>query len=283
LLAAGAFTAFVALVFACQYLYYGDPLPNTYTLKVVGVPAIARIRNGLGFVRPFVIGALPLLGLAVVGLWPTIQRRKILLAALASAVFAYQLSVGGDPWPLWRMLVPMIPLVLMLAVPGAHALFRGRTLATTAAVAVALVLCDFPFAAEIRLAAKPYKSDETILNVDTALVLNQVLPPGSSIGVEWAGALPYYTDFRAIDFLGKTDRNVARMKPDRTGKVAFSGMHSVPGHNKYNLTYSIVELKPDYIQRCDWGNSNVCDWALEHYTLIWVDGIDLAIRKELLP
>jgi hypothetical protein len=60
-------------------------------------------------------------------------------------------------------------------------------------------------------------------------------------------------------------------------------MRSVPGHNKYNLDYSIVELQPDYIQRCDWGHSNVCPWASEHYTVIWVEGIDLAIRNELLP
>ena len=283
LLAAGAFAAFVALVLACQYLYYGDALPNTYTLKAVGVPAGDRIRDGLGFVRPFFVWTLPLLGLAAVGLWPSHRRRRLLLAALAGAVLAYQISVGGDPWPLWRMLVPMIPLALLLAASGARFLLRGSSLAATVAVGLALVLCDLPFAAEILLKAKPYKSDETILNVNTALVLNQTLPPGSSIGVEWAGALPYYTDFRAIDFLGKTDRNIARMKPDTTGKVAFSGMRSVPGHNKYNLDYSIVELQPDYIQRCDWGHSNVCPWASEHYTVIWVEGIDLAIRNELLP
>ena len=283
LMAAGVFATFVALVFACQYLYFGDMFPNTYTLKLVGVPLGDRIKDGVGFVWPFLLGVLPMIGLAVAGMWPTVNRRKVLLLVLASALFAYQVYVGGDPWPLWRMLTPMIPVMLTLAVPGARLLLRGSTLGAVGAVALSLVLCNLPFGREIRFKAKPYKSDETILNVDTALVLNRILPKGSSIGVEWAGALPYYTDFRAIDFLGKTDRNVARLKPDTTGKVGFSGMKSVPGHNKYNLIYSIVELKPDYIQLCEWAHSDVCGWADQHYDWRRVDGIPVAIRKGLSP
>ena len=36
-------------------------------------------------------------------------------------------------------------------------------------------------------------------------------------------------------------------------------MSSVPGHNKYDLNYSIVELRPDYIQGTTWGRDDVTD------------------------
>jgi hypothetical protein len=46
----------------------------------------------------------------------------------------------------------------------------------------------------------------------------------------------------------------------------------MPGHNKYDLNYSIKQLQPTYIQRFYWGEQNIRGWALEHYTKIEYHG-----------
>jgi len=57
-----------------------------------------------------------------------------------------------------------------------------------------------------------------------------------------AGAMPYYSGLRGVDVLGKTDRHIARL--DRAPAPCES---VTPGHNKYDLHYSIGKLRPDVI------------------------------------
>jgi len=58
------------------------------------------------------------------------------------------------------------------------------------------------------------------------------------IAVSWAGTVPYFTGNYSIDILGKCDRKIARMAP-------VTGFN--PGHNKWDIDYSIGELEPDII------------------------------------
>lgn len=280
LASAGVVAGFVALVLLAQYLYYGDPLPNPYTLKIVGFPLLARIRRGAGFVTPFLAGALPVLAFAMAGVGAAATRARYLFLVIACALVGYQISVGGDAWPYWRMVTPMVPIALVLAVVGAHAVLRGRGVATTAAILLCMLLADAQFVPEMAFAVVPYKVDENAYNLNLALVLNRSLRPGAAIGVEWAGVLPYYTDFRAIDFLGKTDRNIARLKPDSAALATWSeAQSSLPGHSKYDLDYSIGELKPDYIQTYHYGHSDTSPWIQRDYEYRVVDGLGLIVRK----
>jgi hypothetical protein len=70
------------------------------------------------------------------------------------------------------------------------------------------------------------------------LALRAHTSPEASIGVTWAGAIPYFARRTAIDFLGKSDRHIAHLPP----RPPF-----VPGHNKWDYAYSIAEQKPDVI------------------------------------
>jgi hypothetical protein len=56
-----------------------------------------------------------------------------------------------------------------------------------------------------------------------------------------AGTVPYYSGLRGVDVLGKSDRHVARLPPRGVGQTI------TPGHNKFDLQYSIGELRPDVI------------------------------------
>ncbi len=75
--------------------------------------------------------------------------------------------------------------------------------------------------------------------VRKGLALKKALPADSTLGVTFAGSLCYYSRLRCVDLLGKSDRRIARMP----------AVESVfyPGHNKYDLDYSLNVLAPDYV------------------------------------
>jgi hypothetical protein len=50
--------------------------------------------------------------------------------------------------------------------------------------------------------------------------------------------------------------------------VSWAGERSVPGHNKYDLNYSIVQVQPTYIQAFSWGNQTVKPWVVINYVRV---------------
>jgi hypothetical protein len=94
-----------------------------------------------------------------------------------------------------------------------------------------------------------------------------------------AGVIPYYTGLKGYDFLGRTDAYIAALPPDLSGDIAWSGMYSVPGHNKYDLTYSIEQLQPTYIETSKWGRQDLTEWVNAHYVTVNDNGVPLLLRK----
>jgi hypothetical protein len=78
--------------------------------------------------------------------------------------------------------------------------------------------------------------------VQAGLELSRYADPLGSVAVAAAGAVPYYSGLRGVDVLGKSDPHIARLKGD--GQY---GDTVTPGHNKYDLHYSIEQLRPDAI------------------------------------
>jgi len=70
------------------------------------------------------------------------------------------------------------------------------------------------------------------------LYLRDELPATATIASTWLGAPSYYSGLTSFDILGKTDKVVARMVP----ALSFR-----PGHNKFDLDYSIGKLQPDMV------------------------------------
>lgn len=69
------------------------------------------------------------------------------------------------------------------------------------------------------------------------LLLRETIAPDGTVAISRAGGVPYFAERRAIDLLGKNDPVIARLPP------AISTF--VPGHNKWDLRYSIGVLQPD--------------------------------------
>lgn len=88
---------------AFRVRYYGDPLPNTYYLKMTGVPLLDRVTRGVKVMGELVAYHLWPVLLLLLGAVHVRARRLgrpkvLLLLGLFLAQVAYSVAVGGDAW-----------------------------------------------------------------------------------------------------------------------------------------------------------------------------------------
>ncbi|MBI5842511.1 MAG: hypothetical protein HZB19_20675 [Chloroflexi bacterium] len=319
---------FVAGQFFFQYWYYGEVLPNTYALKLTGMPLSIRLESGIRFTKPFLLEAGAVLSLALLNVIietlrpactstagtgersgakskdilkspPRLRYEKhtsvrreefLLLGALILSAIGYQVYVGGDAWLYWRLVSPVMPLVLILFVyfvVGIVNRFLNAERNPISSVVVSLLIVlagivsvNWSFLPELTFAEEPFQAQSNRENVYAAIALNEITTSGATVAVFWAGALPYYADRFAIDPLGKSDRYIASLPADISGAVGWNGMTSIPGHNKYDLNYSIMKLQPTYVQYFEWGSQDLSEWAETSYVKVKYEGIELNLLKD---
>jgi arabinofuranosyltransferase len=298
--------------------YYGAALPNTYVLKVSGIPIATRLSRGvrvdiglllIAFAAPALV-----VGIAHFRKRFTHAGPIALLVGIAAGTFAYSALVGGDAWEEFgfanRYLVSGLVVLLVAAVAAAdrltirdgegraniHAvlvvsvvvvaslgqvlgvsvlrsaallgsltfgslpllvsvlmltttllvfgIYRDGLMASRRAVVVCAVLALTPVVAMdlrpgslwIRDGAFDTAADQR--NVEFGQVLRSITTPRARIAFVTAGAPAYYSERRAIDLLGKNDRIIAESAPHGS---------FVPGHSKWDYSYSIGKLRPDVI------------------------------------
>jgi hypothetical protein len=266
-----------------RYVYYGTLLPNTYTLKLTGIPLRVRLIGGSRFVIEFLQQSWVALGLAAIGLMVGFDVIGAFLLGFMLAAIGYQIYAGGDPWESWRLLAPAMPGVFILAGGGAARIVsRWPRLAVSrvaggaamgALVLAALGQTDLPFLSDMAVRGPTSAAIANRVNTNTAIAVRALTSPEASVGVIWAGTLPYYADRTGVDFLGKSDPHIAGLQADVSGAVSWGGMISVPGHNKYDLEYSIVQLRPTYAQGYSWGYQTVKPWFVENYVRVEYHGV----------
>jgi hypothetical protein len=292
--------ATLAALTAWRLAYYGELLPNTYYLKVAGIPLDVRLARGVPALLFNVfqhLGPLVILpAIYALRQRARLTRGEVLILTLFAAACGYSAWVGGDAWEDYafanRYVAPVVPLVLLLTVRAIGSLgeSRGRALVWAAAgflmfallntmggeapratplwartagsVGMAIVLL---FAATHRpgpqlrtwivLAAAlgalnlapvfgwmergaPHSDGDAAMSA-YGLLLRQTTAADATIAVTWAGAVSYYSRRTSFDELGKTDDVVAHGQ-----NVATSFR---PGHSKWDLNYTIGELRPDVI------------------------------------
>ncbi len=248
-LGGSALAAVVAGLALFGWLYYGDPLPNTYYLKATGSPLGLVLRSGLlelGFWPLGLPTSLPLVAAAL--LRHRRDRSVWLAAALAGAALAYNLGVGGD----WkgeygsRFVAPVLPLLALLAALGSAALLdaglRGWTWLRSAAVVAAAAGAALTLSPQLALldwldpGREPMLRAANVSNYRAAIYLREHTRPTASIAVHYGGVPPYFSERHAIDVLGKSDRHIAKLRVDRF----------VPGHSKWDWGY-VLSQEPDLI------------------------------------
>jgi arabinofuranosyltransferase len=299
----GLYALFVMGQELLRWSYYGEWLPNTYSLKVSGIAILTRIINGMDFVVPFLTELyIPLIIAGVATLF-AFRKEKLLLVSVFATLVCYQVWAGGDPWEYWRMLSPAVPILLVV---GTHEILRAmqavfasegfqryslRNPIIPRRYVPVVVVCllvggmlwsvNSRFLPEIAMLQKAYDTEFNENRINTALAIEQVTASDATVGVFGAGTIPYYSGRPAIDFLGKTDRRIARVAPEFSGMV--SGNESMvyePGHNKFDLEYSIKELKPTYVEGFRWHGQNVVGWAKSEYVSVKYEGVPLYLLKD---
>ncbi len=260
--------AFIAGQELFRWLYYGELLPNTYTLKVSGVPLSVRLSWGVEFILPFLAQSALIMAISLAEM-VRLRFKNIIFGIFFAAAVLYQVSVGGDAWREWRMLAPAMPylfiLLAALAVTGGEWLAKrwlSNSPAWAAGLAFALVflnllVLNLPFQQYFDPSKVDVSARVNGHNVNLAIGLQNLTSSEATLGVIWAGALPYYSDQKAIDFLGKSDKYIASLP----AHLDFS----LPGHNKFDLAYSIKKLQPTYIQDFEWGKENLRPWVVKNY------------------
>jgi len=286
LLAGGLYALFVIGQLAFRHFYYGEWVPNTYTLKLVGLPLGERLANGWGFVQLFLKETWLVILFAVLGTLAGLSKNKTYLFGLFLTSFVYQIYVGGDAWMYWRIMAPTMPFLFVLFVIAGLQITKfipARALQSIVLLALSvagLYLTNARFMKEFLLLELPYQNDYARAHTDAAVAINELTDEGATIGVFWAGSLPYYVDRVAIDFLGKSDKYIASLPPDLSGQSSGFGMESMPGHNKYDLNYSIKTLLPTYVEEFDRGDQILSDWAQEYYVRVKFNDAKLYLLKD---
>jgi hypothetical protein len=137
---------------------------------------------------------------------------------------------------------------------------------------VAVAVPDLPFLADMAVRGPTSAAIANRTNTNSAIAIQALTSPEATIGVIWAGTLPYYSDRYAIDYLGKSDPYVAHLRADVSGDSAWGGRLSIPGHNKFDLEYSIVQRRPTYSQAFSWGYDTVRPYFVENYVRVEYHG-----------
>lgn len=286
------FLAFVGGQFLFQYLYYGEMMPNTYILKLTGMSLPDRLSNGFAFIMPFLVQIGFILIPAMIHLFLHFSKERLLLLSLFLSAVAYQIYVGGDAWNYWRMMSPTVPLLGILFIgmvfQGVHSqagkLPSRSKLSANSQIALVvvtgIVVINSYFLPEVLFLERPFYTSANQHNVNIAIALNEVTTPDATAGVFWAGAIPYFAERDGIDFLGKSDRYIAHLPPDLSGKVGLGGMKSPPGHNKYDLDYSIKQLLPTHVQDFKWGRQDLTAWSKTMYVEVNYKGVQLFLLKD---
>jgi len=358
------YTIFPILQTAFRAIYYESLVPLTFILKARGMPLLFRIQNGVGFTLPFLRETRWAYLLAGTGAVLGFTRRKALLMFPPLILTAYQVAIGGDAWPYWRLVAPGMPYLILLMLvgvdwvlaafplaartitprarailnrefsavltisfpfpplrvvmvisgaglilagfladylrPGGYHGFgyaqlivvaggtllvlaglgtRGAVLVALSTTFLLLATINSRFIPEVFFLELPYTTESNRDHVNAALSILQFTTEDASVGVIQAGIIPYYTSRYGVDFLGKNDPYIASLPVNLQGGPAWNGMSSVPGHNKYDLEYSIHQRLPTYVEGFAWSSQDLTYVFEAEYVEISLPGPDPAFRR----
>lgn len=209
-------------VFAFQYFYYGDLLPNTFHLKSDG-------SNGLEYFSTFLFGEfiyLPVFIGAMFYIFKNKDAKAVVLIGIWVLMIVF--FTGEDAFPYGRFFIPIIPLLAYYFAKFYREYFKHTVVIIFVIIGIGIHL--FARFQEV-------KTEDKTEYFQVIEVL-KTMPEDYLIGTFYAGIIPYYLpEYRFHDMLGKSDKHIARTLT-KGGRI---------GHSKWDYEYSIDSLKPEVI------------------------------------
>ena len=285
-----------------RHFYYGDLLPNTYYLKMTGMPLILRLKRGLyvlfNFIQDFnwVLFILPFFVLLF-----RFEKSTLLLALVFLAQLAYSVYVGGDAWEhrggANRYISVAIPLFFILFVSGWEQIKnsllanvkQSKTIVGYLAnlgviLIVFLSVLNFNFlignlnnVKRVFLLFEPSFVNGNKWNLEIVHAVNKITTPQAEIAVTGAGSIPYFTERYSLDVLGKIDPYIAHLP----SHIPSGGLANIrPGHMKWDYAYTFGELRPDMILGIWEGQDEAEEILDKYYTRITVNGMKYLVLKD---
>lgn len=299
-------------------LYYGEWVPNTYTLKVEGLPLWARARRGLQVTWNFVRGFFPLLMIFPFTAFLFRRDRKALLVALIFlAQVAYSIYVGGDAWEhrgganrFVALGMPAFFVLFSLAVwewydrlrfwlqkstaAFGRGLFRLMPVGLGVLIAFSMLMWNrmpgnYGLVSSLRRPAEGELKFFLLLSrsiyvpgneryTRDALIVRELTQPDSKVAMVAAGNICYFSHRFCIDLLGKSDPIIARKGIQVSPDADWKVLR--PGHIKFDYEYSISRLKPDVIVEVLVSTADIAERYLGDYETIVLNGHPMYFRKD---
>jgi arabinofuranosyltransferase len=233
--------------YAWRFAYYGYPFPNTWYVKS---GAKSFWGPGLNYVWDWIsthfLWAVPVLAVIKRG-WPgSRQGRMLALTALFTVVMCVHVArVGGDFMALHRFLVPLLPMLAVVAATGLRALWA--TLRERGHSALRLGVGSTVLAA--LLTVHVVRVDQDALKIDSqggvdsigwlawfadqCTTIGQWLAENTNendvLATTAAGIIPFYARRPTLDLLGLNDAWIAHNVP-ATGNRPGHTKHAPPGY-----------------------------------------------------
>lgn len=216
--------------------YYGDLLPNTAHLKVFNWQG--RSTAGFVYIAHFAVRYGLMLAVALIGTIVSRDRINNQVLILLVLYCLYVVGIGGDAFQDFRFLVPVLPMWAALAFLVLEKL-RVEMPLRVAACTVVLISVPLIVSPSYLVYLTPVELNVGDVKLGRLIKLNT--PGNASVADHRVGTSFYFSERRGIDLLGKCDRHIARLPALRFSE------DTRPGHNKFDLDYSLGVLKPDLV------------------------------------
>lgn len=262
----------VAALTAVRYAYYEAFVPNTFGAKVfLGTETLLF---GLGHLADFLRdGGAWIVALALVGVVVAVRAavRSAAIAACTVAVIVAQLAfitiVGGDAMPAYRFVMPVYPLLVVLA-SAAIASLVGRV-GVAGALAVALAVAGVSmwqqqgglersnrryWLAHERpswtyLFGESVEGTWLSAHAASARYIREHAAAGDVMAVTEAGLIPFVTDLETVDVLGLNDRAIADLWQSAARDERISKQEGLPSLRQwsYDIAQRVYGRSPRWI------------------------------------
>jgi hypothetical protein len=279
------------IILLIRYYYYGEIFPNTYFLKMTGFPFYYRIIKGILVAGKFIF-FFNFIFFLLSFYFAFKEKRKIfyLIPILFAAQIFYSIYVGGDAWEWWgganRYISVLIPAFFIMV---SVAMYKSVTVTIEylkekkvvnlvkyqpVLLIVAFSACLFNMNCmngkftfrELYFKIKPFTVVFNQKQLETALLLGKIAKKEASVAVVAAGTVPYFSGLKTYDLLGKNDKFIARTKANKIpNKISLREF--IPGHNKWDYSYTIGKLKPDIVLNLWYNPVTAVPYIKENYLL----------------